>query len=223
MIYNTSATYIAEVRTRTADSKCYPLVTSIIIHSQCYTCICRAGGFVSHQLNCVIYRCEKYTHMTYGYYYYYNIRNIRTRWHISRKTAFWVPWCNFTSNLIISLVPWVRFWLIILLWIQLELRSDGNINPLHSKQTKNVLCLTKYHAMKTYWGVEVNLHVFVTSALDGGEPSASNPGCLTPRETALGTHWMGDWVGPRAGKEAVVKRKSPCPVRNRAPVVQLVA
>jgi hypothetical protein len=30
------------------------------------------------------------------------------------------------------------------------------------------LCLTKYHAMKTYWGVEVQYHAFLTSALDGG-------------------------------------------------------
>jgi hypothetical protein len=31
------------------------------------------------------------------------------------------------------------------------------------------LCLTKHHAMKTYWGVEVYLHALLTSALYGGE------------------------------------------------------
>jgi len=35
----------------------------------------------------------------------------------------------------------------------------------------------------------------LTSALDGGEWSASPPGRFTPRERALYTHWIGDWVG----------------------------
>jgi len=37
------------------------------------------------------------------------------------------------------------------------------------------LCLTKYHAKKKYEGVEVQLHAFLISALDGGEYSASHP------------------------------------------------
>jgi len=44
-------------------------------------------------------------------------------------------------------------------------------------------------------------------ALDGGEWSASCPGRFTPTERASCTHWIGDWVGPRAGLDAVVKRK----------------
>jgi hypothetical protein len=36
--------------------------------------------------------------------------------------------------------------------------------------------------MKTYWGVEVELHAFLTSALDGGEWSASRPAALTPEK-----------------------------------------
>jgi hypothetical protein len=35
--------------------------------------------------------------------------------------------------------------------------------------------------MKAYWGVEVPLHAFLTSVLDGGEWSASRPGCFTPQ------------------------------------------
>jgi hypothetical protein len=49
----------------------------------------------------------------------------------------------------------------------------------------------------------------LTSALDGGEWSASRPGRFTPRERAPGTHWIGGWVGPRAVLDAVVKRKIP--------------
>jgi hypothetical protein len=50
---------------------------------------------------------------------------------------------------------------------------------------------------------------YLTSALDGGEWSASRPGRFTPRERAPGTHWIGDWVGPRASLDALVKRKIP--------------
>jgi hypothetical protein len=55
----------------------------------------------------------------------------------------------------------------------------------------------------------------VTSALDGGELSASRFGRFTPKERAPGTHWKGGWVGPRAVVDAVVKRKIPSPVGNR--------
>jgi hypothetical protein len=47
-----------------------------------------------------------------------------------------------------------------------------------------------------------------TSALDGGEWSASRPGRYTTSERDPGTHWIG-WVGPRAVLDAVVKRKIP--------------
>jgi hypothetical protein len=43
--------------------------------------------------------------------------------------------------------------------------------------------------MKAYGVMDVYIHVFLTSALDGGERSASRPG----------THWKGGWVDPRAG------------------------
>jgi hypothetical protein len=42
--------------------------------------------------------------------------------------------------------------------------------------------------MKTYEGVDVYIHIFLTSALVGGEWSASHPGRFTPGEGALGTH-----------------------------------
>jgi hypothetical protein len=54
--------------------------------------------------------------------------------------------------------------------------------------------------MKMYGGVDVQFHVFLTMALVGGEWSASRPGRFTP-----GTHWIGGWVGPRAGLDNVKK------------------
>jgi hypothetical protein len=66
----------------------------------------------------------------------------------------------------------------------------------------------------------------LTSALDGGERSASRHGRFTPRETAPGTLWTGGWVGLRAVLEAVVKRKIPSPCREsklKTPIVQSVA
>jgi hypothetical protein len=57
--------------------------------------------------------------------------------------------------------------------------------------------------MKTFRRVEVWLHAFITSALGGGEWSASRPSGMR----ALGTNWIGDWVGPRADLVEEVKRK----------------
>jgi hypothetical protein len=56
----------------------------------------------------------------------------------------------------------------------------------------------------------------LTSALDGGEWSASRPGRFTRRERAPRIHWIGGWMGTRAVLDAVVKRKisSPCWVSN---------
>jgi hypothetical protein len=49
--------------------------------------------------------------------------------------------------------------------------------------------------MKAYGGVDV----FLTSVLVGDEWSTSRPGRFIPEEKAPGTHWIGDWVDPRAG------------------------
>jgi hypothetical protein len=47
----------------------------------------------------------------------------------------------------------------------------------------------------------------LTSALAGGQWSASRPGSFTPGERYPGTHWIGGWVGRRAGLDDVEKRK----------------
>jgi hypothetical protein len=56
--------------------------------------------------------------------------------------------------------------------------------------------------MKAHGGVDVYIHMFLISALAGGEWSASRPGRFT-----LGTHWIGDWVSPRASPDDMEKRK----------------
>jgi hypothetical protein len=61
--------------------------------------------------------------------------------------------------------------------------------------------------MKAYEGVDVYIHIFLTSTLGGGEWSASRPCRFSSGETAPGTHWIGDWVGPRTGLDDVEKRK----------------
>jgi len=67
-------------------------------------------------------------------------------------------------------------------------------------------CLTKHHAMKTEWGVEVQCQAFLTWALEGGEWSS---GRFTPGERAPGSDWIGGWVGLRDVLDAVEKRKIP--------------
>jgi hypothetical protein len=61
--------------------------------------------------------------------------------------------------------------------------------------------------MKTYGRVEVNLHAFLNSTLDGGEWSASQTRRLTPRERDSGTHWIGGWMGLGTGLDTATKRK----------------
>jgi hypothetical protein len=60
--------------------------------------------------------------------------------------------------------------------------------------------------MKAYGGEDVYIHIFLTSALAGGQWSASRPGRFTPGERAHGRHWIG-WVDPRAGLDDVEERK----------------
>jgi hypothetical protein len=55
--------------------------------------------------------------------------------------------------------------------------------------------------------LDVWIHVFLTSALAVGEWSTSHLGPFSPGERAPGTHWLGCWVGPRAGLDDVEKRK----------------
>jgi hypothetical protein len=55
--------------------------------------------------------------------------------------------------------------------------------------------------------VDVYIHIFFTSALAGGEWSASRPSRFTPGERASGNHWIGGLVDPRTGLGDLEKRK----------------
>jgi len=65
--------------------------------------------------------------------------------------------------------------------------------------------------MKAYGGVETQFHSFRTSALNGGHRSASRPDRFILRESASGTHFMQDWVGPRATVESIHQSPSQQP------------
>jgi hypothetical protein len=80
---------------------------------------------------------------------------------------------------------------------QTDRQTNLIVQLRYDVKVKLTLCLTKHHAMKTYWGIGATL------ALYGGEWSASRPGRFTPREGTHGTHWKGGWVGPRAILDAV--------------------
>jgi hypothetical protein len=72
--------------------------------------------------------------------------------------------------------------------VSTEIRPDKVVPILNYKQ----------YAMKTNGGVDVQIHVLLTSALVGGQWSASRPGRFTPRERDPGRHWIGGWVDPTA-------------------------
>jgi hypothetical protein len=61
--------------------------------------------------------------------------------------------------------------------------------------------------MKVYGGFDVYVRIFLTSALVGGEWSVLRSGRFTPGERAPGTHWIGGWVGSRAGLDYVEETK----------------
>jgi hypothetical protein len=62
--------------------------------------------------------------------------------------------------------------------------------------------------MNTYGGVDIYIHVFLTSPLLGSEWSASRPGRFAPRGEVSSIHWIEGWVGPRTDLDGVERRKS---------------
>jgi hypothetical protein len=60
----------------------------------------------------------------------------------------------------------------------------------------------------------------MTSALDGGEWSASRPGRALPSVKDPGTHYTGGWVGLRTGLDTEARGKIFASAGDRAPAVQ---
>jgi hypothetical protein len=72
--------------------------------------------------------------------------------------------------------------------------------------------------MNAYGGVDVYIHIFLTSALAGSEWSVSRPCRFTPGEKAPGTHWIGGWVGRRrSGRRGEEKILDPTETRTPTP------
>jgi hypothetical protein len=74
-------------------------------------------------------------------------------------------------------------------------------------KVKFSLCLTKHHAMKIYWEWrDSSTHSLPQHWMEvSGQLHA--PATLLPGKEPPGTHWIGGWVGPRAGLDMVEKRK----------------
>jgi hypothetical protein len=93
------------------------------------------------------------------------------------------------------------------IWFQNRVKQDlGKSRPC---------ALTKHRTVKTYGGMEVEFHAFLTSELDGGEWSASSHGRFTP-----GTQEAG-WT-PKPAWTRWLREKYPAPPGNRTPIVQPV-
>jgi hypothetical protein len=72
--------------------------------------------------------------------------------------------------------------------------------------------------MKAYGGVDIYIHIFLISALVGGEWSASRPGRFTPGDCVPGTHWIAGWVNPRTGLDDLEKILDPTGTRTPTPL-----
>jgi hypothetical protein len=78
----------------------------------------------------------------------------------------------------------------------------------YTQVVKNKVKLSCYMPWRHMGERRYSPYSYLTSALGGGEWSASHPGhALPPRERTPGTHWTGGWVGPRAGLDAETRRK----------------
>jgi hypothetical protein len=75
---------------------------------------------------------------------------------------------------------------------------------LIKKKVKLSVLNTTHYAMKAYGGMDVWTHIFLTTALVGGEWSVSAPAALpqNPRP-----QWIGGWMGSRAVLDDAEKRK----------------
>jgi len=121
-----------------------------------------------------------------------------------------IIWGKFKSNLVIKNGFQYVTLRMIILWCTISIWA---IATRHVK-VKLSLYLTKHHIMGEWR--HSSTHSLI-SALDGGEWSASRSAHFTPRERVFFTHWIGEWVVPRAGLNTVSKRKILSPRRVSNP------
>jgi hypothetical protein len=84
---------------------------------------------------------------------------------------------------------------------------------------KMSLCLTKYHAMKKYSGSGGANPLILSLSIRWIRVAIfmPRPRPLCTRSKSHDTHWVGGWVCPRAGLDAVAKKRNPCPCRESSP------
>jgi len=68
--------------------------------------------------------------------------------------------------------------------------------------------------MKAYWGSGDITPLILNVGTRLRWVASFTPRPLYPRCKPPGTRWIGGWVGPRAGLEAVAKRNNPYPYRK---------
>jgi hypothetical protein len=61
--------------------------------------------------------------------------------------------------------------------------------------------------MKINRGVDIEIHIFLTSALLEVSGQLHAPASLPTGKAPPGTHWLWGWVDPRAGLDDLEKRK----------------
>jgi len=79
--------------------------------------------------------------------------------------------------------------------------------------------------MKTYWGNEGIFPRIRNLGTSWKWVVGFTPRSIYPRKISLGAHWIGRWMGPRAGLDAGGKRKLLIigPTGNLTPFVQRVS
>jgi hypothetical protein len=107
-------------------------------------------------------------------------------------------------------------------WVELYLHSSSTPSWCGKGKVVPVLFFfsVEHHAMKAYWGGGGGI---APRVLDLGTKwrwaVSFTHLSLYPRERAPGTHWIGGWVGPRAGLDKVVERKILIPCRDSNPPI----
>ena len=96
-----------------------------------------------------------------------------------------------------------------------------SFTSLHYIKSKSQMCRPWRHT----GGVEVQLHAFLTLALDRSKLSATHPSVFATAKSAPGTQWIRGWVDPSSILEVLQKQNISYPFRKSnhdSSVVQLV-